>query len=242
MQAINLDDALKAFGETIKRGQYQEVRVRIDLETGLHMITKIGKMYKPKFVIDEYNREAYEQLFWYFTGQFENFHGDPDKGNLLIGQKGTGKTMAMVVMRSFIEFLDVSGQFANAPFKPTFQIVKTTEIKSNFADQENGGLKTLRQYKTRHQIYCFDDIGEEINNQPLAIHYSIQLNVIENILTTRAEHFKIHHTKTHATSNYPIASSDGSERYFQKFYGDRIEDRSKEMFNTIFFQGESRRK
>jgi len=241
MNPISLDNALKIFGDNVRRKQYESVQIPIDLQTGLHMITRIGRMFKPKFVIDKENQSGYEQLFWYFTGQFDNFNGDPQKGILAIGKKGTGKTLAMVVMQHMLKFLDLSGHFNAVPFKPFYEIVKCTEIKSDFADQENGGLKTLKLYKTRHVVFCFDDIGEEIRDQPLAIHYSVQLNVLENILTTRAELFKVHHTLTHATSNYPIESSDGSKKYFEKFYGDRIADRALEMFNVITFQGESRR-
>jgi DNA replication protein DnaC len=242
MDPISLTNALNAFSKYIQRAQYKPVLVDIDIETGLTILQHIGRDFKADFVIDKENRQAYEQLFWYFTGQFDHFNGDPYKGILAIGKKGSGKTLAMYVMQHLLIFLDKSGQLNTPEFKPYFKIQKCTEIKSDFADQENGGLKVLKPYKTKHDVFCFDDIGEEIRDQALAIHYGIQLNVMENILTTRAEMFKIHHTVTHATSNYPIQSTDGVNRYWEKFYGDRIADRAREMFNVIPFMGESRRK
>lgn len=243
MNGISLDQALSLFEKTVKSGQYQSARVNINLETGMFMVQRIGQMFAPDFQIDTHNQSCFEQLFWYFTGQHENFKGDPHKGILAVGQKGTGKTLAMVVMQHMLEFLDKSGQFQGVTFKPHYKLVKCTEIKSEFSEQETGGMRTLKQYKTRHVVFCFDDLGEEIDaNNKLAQHYGNQINVMENILTTRAELFKVHRTITHGTSNYPIQKPDGSREYFSEFYGPRVADRAKEMFNTIVFKGESRRK
>ena len=243
MDGISLDEALDKFRKSIDSKQFIPTRIDIPINTGLHMIERIGQMFKPKFVIDDLNRSAFEQLFWYFTGQFENFTGDPEKGILAVGNVGAGKTLAMVVMQHFLEFLEKSGHYVGIAFKPHYHIVKCNEIKSDFADQDIGGLKTLKPYKTRHVVYCFDDLGEEYNaKQPMAIHFGVQINVMENILTSRAELFKVHHTLTHCTSNYLIQSLDGSKKYFQDFYGKRVADRAAEMFNTIVFEGGSRRK
>ena len=160
-----------------------------------------------------------------------------------MGNKGTGKTLAMIVMQHLLEYLEKTEKYANVTFKPRFKIVKCNEIKSDFADQEFGGVKTLKQYKTRHIPYCFDDIGEEFNpKQPMAMHFGVQINVMENIFTRRVELFQVHHTLTHGTSNYPIQSPDGTRKYFEEFYGSRVADRAKEMYNVIVFKGESRRK
>ena len=106
MDGISLDEALDKFRKSIDSKQFIPTRIDIPINTGLHMIERIGQMFKPKFVIDDLNRSAFEQLFWYFTGQFENFTGDPEKGILAVGNVGAGKTLAMVVMQHFLEFLE----------------------------------------------------------------------------------------------------------------------------------------
>ena len=242
MDKLLLDKALEVFSQNIRRKQHLPQPIAIDVETGFHMIRRIGKMFCANFVIDSGNQPAFEQFVWYFTHQRDRFHGDISKGILAVGRKGTGKTLAMVIMQHFLEFFDKSGQMNGWDFKPLFRIVKCTEIKSDFSDQDNGGLKVLKPYKTRHDIWCFDDIGEEVRDQTMATHYGVQINILENILTTRAEMFKIHRTPTHGTSNYPIVSSDKKDTYFERFYGDRIADRALEMFNVIRFEGKSRRK
>lgn len=241
---IILEDAYEKFSKQLRDNMYIPSRVDMDLVTGMEIIKLIGCTLKKEFVIDKNNQEAFEQLFWYFTGQFEHFNGNPDKGICAIGKKGSGKTLAMEIMRLFLHFLADNGVLKPGTFKPFFRIVKTTEIKSNFSDQENGGMKTLKPYKTRHDVYCFDDILEEVRTKDntLAVHFAVKLNVIENIFTQRVENMKVFHTLTHATSNYPIQSSDSSQKYWEMAYGDRIADRGVEMFNVIFFYGESRRK
>lgn len=247
---LTLDQAIKAYSQQIKRKQYIPRRVELDIKTGIQIILGLGQTFCPAFEIDSNNRNQLEQMFYYFTGQFEKFDGDPHKGILAVGQKGTGKTMAFVVFQHFLEFLEKTGQLQVDTFSSRFNIVKCTEIKSDFADQETGGMNTLKKYKTRHQNICFDDIGEEVSNgdeslpekQKMATHYSVQINVLENILTARAELFKVNHTITHGTSNFPIESKSGNKKYFEEFYGDRVADRSKEMFNIIMFNGSSRRK
>lgn len=62
---------------------------------------------------------------------------------------------------------------------------------------------------------------------------------MEEILTARYESFLKYNTITHATTNF-IFDSTGT-RPFKQLYGERVEDRMKEMFNEITFKGESKR-
>lgn len=59
------------------------------------------------YVVDDTNKEAINQLFYYLNGS-NQFSGDPIKGVLMIGSIGGGKT---VMMESFIDiFNELSGK------------------------------------------------------------------------------------------------------------------------------------
>jgi hypothetical protein len=204
----------------------------------------IGKTLIPRFVIDSCNREAFEQLFYYFTCQWEHFKGDPDKGILLVGPVGTGKSVAFIVIQQFLRFLSLCKIIQDSDQSAKFTIVKCTDIKSAYSDELSGGNTILKKYKAPHQVFVFDDIGEEVreHDSRLATHFGMKLNVMENILTERVVNLVMYRTMTHATSNFPIVSGDAKTRYWEQLYGTRLADRAREMFNTIYLKGNSRRR
>lgn len=238
------EEALKAFTNQIHRKQFLQARIPFDLEDGLLTFDHIGQAIIPEFAIDEDNRKAYEQLFYYFTGQHEFFQGDPRKGILLVGPIGTGKSFAFIVIQQFLRFLTMTGICKNKESSGAFSIVKCTDIKASYTDESNGGNLVLKRYKSSHEVFMFDDIGEEVREKEnrLATHFGMRLNVMENILTERVANFVLYRTLTHATSNFPIVSRDGKHRYWEELYGTRLADRAVEMFNTIYLTGPSRRK
>ena len=56
MEPTSIEKTFQAFCGDIRRKQFLPTRVDIKLEAGMFMITKIGQMFKPHFVIDEINR------------------------------------------------------------------------------------------------------------------------------------------------------------------------------------------
>jgi len=237
------ESALRAFTSQVSARKFKPVVVPIELEVGMTSIEEIGRSLVPQFVIDQDNREAFEQLFYYFTGQFNTFKGDPQKGILLVGPFGTGKSVAFMVIQHFLRFLSLCGIIPKKENSPYFNIVKCTDIKSAYSDEAQGGNAVLKKYKAPHEVFVFDDIGEEVREQDsrLATHYGMKLNVMENILTERIVNLVLYRTMTHATTNFPIVSGDGKNRYWEKLYGARLADRAVEMFNTIYLKGKSRR-
>lgn len=139
---------------------------------------------------------------------------DLEKGILLNGPVGCGKTSLMTLMRHFA--------YPGHNF-----IMKTTrEIASEF-NQE--GYPVIQKYgKTSNKIYCFDDLGVENNMK----YFGNECNTIAEIILQRYDLQIMEGTITHATTNL-IASE------LEELYGNRVRSRLRSMFNLITFDRES---
>ena len=128
------------------------------------------------YVIDNDNREIINQLYYYLTGN-KKFTGDHNKGILLIGGYGTGKTQIMNILKYLIQ--------ANADKILTFLSCPNLleEIKEKKPDY----------YFKRPLI--LDELGREV----LTVKdYGTERKPIIEILTQRYNY----RSWTFATSNY----------------------------------------
>lgn len=188
-------------------------------------IIKKGTELFKEFVIDDDVKETYGLLDNYFRGVECDL--DLEKGILLAGNIGTGKTIAMHV------FGRLKG----------FQLVSTRHVVRDFA---NDGMDTLNKYgresflkgsrglidKLQPKTLCFDDLGLEDTNSQL---YGNKANVMAEILIDRYEHWRFKGMITHATTNL-------NPTKIAEIYGDRVMDRINEMMNIVFMKGDSKRK
>jgi len=198
------------------------------------VIIAIGQGYHRDFVLDENNTQSYEQIIRYFFAD-ETFNGDLEKGLLLIGPKGSGKTLAMLIMNHVISMLDLDAkEYPGTNKKVSFELVRTMNITEKFETTGHDGIIPYKSFR----VFCFDDLGEEDKNSKF---YLNQINVMMDILTERNLKFLRNGLITHATSNYPLEDAKTGTRYYKDFYGDRVDDRIKQMFNVIVFKGNSRR-
>lgn len=177
---------------------------------------------RAKLLVDGFQMtEIYHILTEYFSKDeaFVKRGYDLNKGLLVVGPVGTGKTEAFNV---FQEIFRCSNQF--------FLIVATRHI---IRDYTNDGAKILNKYgkKSFDTIY-FDDLGlEEVNTKM----FGNNANVMSEILMDRYENFKRKGVLTFASSNL-------SAKQFEEIYGERMRDRMREMFNIIQVTGKSFRK
>lgn len=165
--------------------------------------------------------EVYKILTEYFSKNeaFTDRGYSLDKGILLVGDVGTGKTVAFQVMR---ELLRGSKRF--------FMVTSSRQL---IRDYTIDGAKVLNKWgrESSTPVY-FDDLGlEEVN----AKMYGNSANVMSEILLDRYDNFKRHGTQTHASSNL-------GAKEFEQIYGERMRDRMREMFNFIPITGQSMRK
>jgi DNA replication protein DnaC len=156
------------------------------------------------------------KLLVYFT-KCENLyekHGiDPNKGILLAGPIGCGKTSLITLMTEFTFAVN------------HFYIRSTRAIAAEFYEE---GYCILQKYSNSQKIYCLDDLGVEQNMK----YYGNECNTVAEILLNRYDA----HTKTgivtHATTN--LSASD-----LELLYGNRLRSRMREMFNLISFPNDS---
>lgn len=189
---------------------------------------------KKRIDVDPDNEWIVKALCLYFTGdsRFENLSPSFSlrKGLYLFGGVGVGKTFLMELF------------FQNQV--QSYTVISARKIESEFGQKE-GGEAALSYYSHIIQVpmngnpyghtsigLCIDDIGTESEGK----HFGKSKNVITEIILNRYDN-RLAGNLTHVTTNL---TADEVEQ----FYGTRVRDRMREMFNLIEFNenAKSRRK
>ncbi|MFY7963936.1 MAG: hypothetical protein ACOVO1_03475 [Chitinophagaceae bacterium] len=142
-----------------------------------------------------------------------------NKGILLTGPVGCGKTSLMQLMKFFIQKPDQK-----------FTIKSCRDISFEFIEN---GFDTIRKYATYHTLggggsFCFDDLGVENSLK----YYGNECNVMAEILLSRYDLFTTHNLTTHLTTNLSASEIENT-------YGNRVRSRMRTMFNLIAFDRNS---
>jgi len=144
---------------------------------------------------------------------------DLNKGILLSGPIGCGKTSIMHLIRPFTSN------------HSDYKIKTCREISFEFA---KNGFDAINKYtlKQNHQSrlsgYCFDDLGAEQQIK----HFGNDCNVMAEVLISRYEQFVENNSITHLTSN--LSASE-----IELLYGNRLRSRMRQMFNLVCFMPNS---
>lgn len=149
-----------------------------------------------------------------------------DKGLLIIGSFGNGKTTTMQTFNYLMN---------RYMFSERFKMENSQEIVVEFETLSNPEQKRNFWSKYRVPILCIDDVKKE----PLAKNYGSS-DVIGALLTNRYNSG----LKTHLISNYAEGDKEQDLRKaLNEFsrYGDHFYDRIFEMFNIVQFKGKSLR-
>lgn len=151
---------------------------------------------------------------------------DLNKGILLTGPIGCGKTTLMLLINSFF------------PSAKQFQMKSARDLSFEFEKQ---GYQLINRYgkpnffltkgNASTGIYCFDDLGVE----QIQKFYGIQCNVMAEILLSRYELLRKRKILTHATTNLSASELEAQ-------YGNRVRSRMRELFNLIAFDKKSKDK
>jgi DNA replication protein DnaC len=143
----------------------------------------------------------------------QKYQIDMNKGILLLGPVGSGKTSLMNLIRDFFPI----------SFRP---IIKSTREISYEFNQE--GYATIDKYGKTEKVYCFDDLGVESSLK----HYGNECNTMGEIILSRYDQYIQSGTITHVTTNLNSVE-------LEKMYGVRVRSRLREMFNLIAFSKET---
>lgn len=179
---------------------------------------------------DTDNKDIIIQLIKYFLNA-EDCEYNLQKGLMLVGNTGTGKTLIMEIFKKYCEYLKLDKNFNIAASR----MVVREYSKNGFNGLEKYSYNLKQNthgIAIKHMVnYCFDDIGIENNNTK---HFGTDENVINELLLDRYELFK-EGILTHITTNL-----DGNN--LKEKYKDRLNSRFREMFNFIELSGKDRRK
>lgn len=169
------------------------------------------------FIVDNKNESIIEQLYFYLTLN-KQFSGDLQKGIMLVGKYGCGKTLIMQAMaemyNSVIHALHIQ--------RPLLKFFKSSEL------QEILKGKPIRTYSRMPLVV--DEFGRE---QKQIMDFGNLRSPMIELLCERYDTG----AWTHGTSNFTLDTLC-SENQYGKMTGDRL----KSMFNFIELKGDSRRR
>lgn len=202
----------------------------------LAIVQAIGKMVVPNFVIDESNQWAYTQLAkWLFGDNTmeamdprcngKMVHGRLNAGIYLAGGTGTGKSVALKVLKILARYFDIKVGIGDSQRKIYWTEKYASEICMDYAN--SGDLNTY----INDQITCIQDLGAE----PMEVsHMGNKINTLRQIIEARADKGG---NITLFSSNLPMRQD-----IISNLYGDRVYSRLVPMCNYIVMKGKDRRR
>lgn len=165
------------------------------------------------------------EIFLYAEGRSSKL--DSNKGLLLRGDIGTGKSTIMQILNRYMCF--TRGRDRGGYPIGGFRIDSASYIANNFMMRGKNALEVYTYNSGNPRMMCFDELGREPNP---AKYFGTEMNVMQYILQCRYELRS--EAITHVTTNMTI-------REIQSKYEPYIADRINEMFNVIELNGKSRR-
>ncbi|QED37192.1 ATPase [Antarcticibacterium arcticum] len=201
-------------GVEFSLGKFDGKSVLYDFPKILVYLNAKGKLlFGEKFKIYEEDRDIILKLSSYFIKDKKSCQKsgiDVEKGLLLSGPVGCGKTSLMKLLRHLV------------PLQRPYEMIPCRNVVFSF---NHLGYKTIEDYGNT-KLYCFDDLGIE----PPGRFYGKDCNVMGEVLLSRHELFlqTNQKVKTHATTN--LNAEELEERY-----GNRVRSRMRELFNLVAF-------
>src|SRR5690554_6179999 len=218
-------------GVAFTLGKMKGDTVHYDFPKMLHYLSVKGKiLFGEKFKIYEEDHPIIYQLCLYFIKDQEScakFNIDINKGLLLSGPVGCGKTTLMKLLRHLV------------PHYRPYELIPTRNIVFAF---NNIGYPVIEQYGNSH-FFCFDDLGVE----PEGKHFGNDCNVMGEILLSRYERYTQCHPEQPVLSlakgsrrasianNMTHITTNLNAEEIEVRYGNRVRSRLREMVNVIGF-------
>lgn len=195
----------------------------IDINVAKRHFLTVAERHCPGFDVDDENHSVIDALLRYFIRD-PAFETLPDlkspslnKGILIAGNSGSGKSILLRIMREC--------RFPGTWFgEQMCRQISQRFAKGGFASIETFGSKAVRYEfgKKKCSVMLFDDLGAEQTVQ----YFGQKQNVMAEILLDRYDHFLKHGLITHLTTNLDRDAVE--ERY-----GNRVLSRMYQQFNFI---------
>ncbi len=201
-------------GVVYSLGRFDGKCVHYDFQKILLYLDAKGKLlFGKKFKIYKKDKEILLKLCSYFIrdkATCDQYGIDIDKGIILSGPVGCGKTSLMKLLRHLV------------PTQRPYEMIPCRNVTFSF---NHLGYKTIEEYGSS-RFFCFDDLGVE----PPGRFYGKDLNVMGEVLLSRYDLYlqTNHKIKTHATTNL-------NAEELEEHYGNRVRSRMRELFNLIAF-------
>lgn len=188
-----------------------------DLFVAFGTHTLLRQNQKIVFEMDKYNEPIIEQLFFFLTRDSQ-FQGDLNKGILVQGKFGCGKT---VIMETFAEIHNHIIKRMGIK-RPLITFIKSLDLQEKLITQSTTSFV--------YRPLIIDEFGRE----PKTVQdYGNTMRPISELLSLRSDNGSI----THGITNFSF------ERLVtETYYGAMIGDRLKMMFNLMPMKGDSKRK
>lgn len=182
------------------------------------IITDLGRDFKKEFSIGS------EPLYSQYKKVYEILSFS-EKGVLLVGSIGCGKSMLMKVMQRL--FKDTNN---------AFRWVSSKDLKDMLDEMKPLDVKFKYGSSLKMNLYI-DDIGVQTNKND----YGNVVNIISDLILEREELYSNENIKTHFSSNLPPFSKPNIES-IETVFGKRVVDRMAEMCEMVSWQSKSLRK
>ncbi len=177
------------------------------------------KMFGTHFKIHAIDYEIiYQIIAWIVNDEkaCKKYNISRDKGIILTGQVGCGKTSLMKLFASL------------TPLSRAYRVKPARDVTMEFSKQGYDVINRYSRSIRSPKPICFDDIGVE----PPMRYFGDHINVMGEIFLSRYELFIAKGIQTHATTN--LTAEELESRY-----GNRVRSRLREMVNLIAFSPES---
>lgn len=231
-----IEQAKCMFGED---GMYPPIRRQVmkeySMETSLAFMEALGKMRNPKFVIDDYNRTAYENVIrWLHSDpammctdveSHALVPGDIRAGLFISGNTGSGKSWLLDFALEYARVREFKIKLGKRVTLLSWKNIRTDRICDEYSDG-----KSITAYKD------VDIIGlQDLGSEPVeAMNMGSRLEVMRSILESRSDE---DNRVTLITSNM----RPGTDAFIKR-YGDRVNSRIASMCNYIELTGPDRRR
>lgn len=167
-----------------------------------------GKDYDTTYTAEIINR----LVRWVYNSPIDGI--DCNKGFLLRGETGRGKTLLMYALKEFLQYEAHRYEVGGKRYRIDLEIVSARNIAREYAQQSEESI--INKYSYRVPCLCIDDLGSE---PMLTSNYGNKCSVVSEILANREQGRLL----TFATTNLPSLG---------EFYDDRILSRMHTLFNS----------